>query len=771
MISAPPTNFGNSTEFPTRSEGDILATASEKYSDVKISSIMEEIMNEARLRKRAALRRRLAYHQGGSDGVEPKGFKSEDYHKYWEDDKHMHQTKSMGGDDGMFPGDEKVKEMQKRAKDKPALRGKIAYHQGGSDGVEPKTFKSQDYHKYWEDDKHMHQTKSMGGDDGMFPGDEKIKEMQKRAKYNGPALSTKFKQKRSFDGSINKAASCFEVYAGDKLVIAATARDIFGPTLDKNWDWLTSKDYAKTVVAEIRLLTKTAQAAPPPPPPAPPGADAAAPPPPPGGDMGMAPPPGGDMGMAPPPGGDMGGAPPGAEGGEEPAPKQVVEDALVVMEDNIEKIREALSDLAGAEDVDINVNVGKPGAEVEEGGEKLALSKLLSRQLKVALAEAKDSADELALLGETYDRYRSLSRSQQRELGNLTTDAIKDFSGILTDSTTLVSRANSVVTGIRKQAARRLSKMNKVASVRSPAVPETNQLVSKALDLRKSRRLDIIKTARRNLIENAADDVQDPDMGQISGVAEMSAMDVAMKAPVGGHHSPGKSRGKQDVKGMGKYTPHVSMAEDDPDFADDEAMDEAGYMADDEAMDEAGYMADDEAMDESMDMADDDEVMDESMDMADDDEVMDESMDMADDDEAMDESEDKHMAKDKHKHKGSKVASDLSASFLKKKAEEEREGYRVKLRRAYNVAMEMQRKGLIAQSRPALDRQVDSMMEFDDRAFEAFKRSVANFQGNVSNVKTASDVSGLNIGVTQDGEQATTSSGKIDAKTLATLWE
>src|SRR5690606_16257601 len=70
--------------------------------------------------------------------------------------------------------------------------------------------------------------------------------------YNGPRLSTKFKKRMNLDGSINKAASCFEVYAGDKLVIAATAKDIMGPVLDQEWDWLTSKDYAKAVVAAIR---------------------------------------------------------------------------------------------------------------------------------------------------------------------------------------------------------------------------------------------------------------------------------------------------------------------------------------------------------------------------------------------------------------------------------------------------------------------------------------------------------------------------------------
>ena len=45
--------------------------------DFSINSIMEDIMNESRLRKRAELRRRIAYMQGGAEGAEPNTYKSE----------------------------------------------------------------------------------------------------------------------------------------------------------------------------------------------------------------------------------------------------------------------------------------------------------------------------------------------------------------------------------------------------------------------------------------------------------------------------------------------------------------------------------------------------------------------------------------------------------------------------------------------------------------------------------------------------------------------
>ncbi len=723
---------------------DQLSTASiDDTNTVKLSSIMEEIMNESRLRKRAALRRKLAYHQGGSEGVEPKGFKSEDYHKYWADDKQMHQGKSMGGDEGMVPGDEKVKEQLKRAK-LEAMRKKIAYHQGGSEGVEPKGFKSEDYHKYWADDKQMHQGKSMGGDEGMFPGDEKVKTMQKRAGYNGPALSTRFRHKRGANGSINKAASSFEVFAGDKLVIAATARDIFGPRLEENWNWINSKDYARAVIAQIRengldyvggLLTKRGQAAPPPPPPG-------------GPDMG----------------------PEGAEGeGEEDkAPKQVVEDSLVVMEDNIEKIRDAVNKLSGGEDVDINVNVGnKPGVDVEGAGgeEKMALSRRLMSNLKIALAESKDSADELALLCETYDRRNLLTAKQRADLNNITKEAVREFSNIISKSGTLVKAANSLYSDLVKKAQHGHGIDNSAEDFEAEtgegsylADDEANDeegneasdgLVTAALSMRKARRLEMLKVARRNMVKVA------------SGIEVLDGSKMEYKP-----HQDMSFSSYDDIdfpRGSGKQWPTDDQADEDEDYeGDDEVGEDEGSELDEEGEgfegdedDDFGFLGGDES---------DDNESDEDM-----------ALDEAKDDMSKDKM---HMSKDKmhmnkSEDKADSVKEALEKSFLNKKAEEERESYRVKLRRAYNVAMEMQRKGMIAQSRPALDRQVDTMMDFDDKAFEAFKRSVANFQGTVSHVKTASDVSGLNIGLNDDGEQtnATTNSGKVDAKTLASLWD
>lgn len=75
---------------------------------------------------------------------------------------------------------------------------------------------------------------------------------------------------------------------------------------------------------------------------------------------------------------------------------------------------------------------------------------------------------------------------------------------------------------------------------------------------------------------------------------------------------------------------------------------------------------------------------------------------------------------------GSKqFGQELVKDFVQKKASADAETYRLKLRRAVDLALDMQDKGLISQGRDAMNRQVDDIMKFDDQAFEAFKRALS----------------------------------------------
>ena len=126
----------------------------------------------------------------------------------------------------------------------------------------------------------------------------------------------------------------------------------------------------------------------------------------------------------------------------------------------------------------------------------------------------------------------------------------------------------------------------------------------------------------------------------------------------------------------------------------------------------------------------------------------------------------KKKASDQTLSKSAGLRNMVDEAFQTKKAESEKDTYKIKLRRAYDVALDMQKKGLLPISKVALDKQVDEIMDFDDRAFEAFKRSVASARP-VENVKISKDLGGLNIGV-ESTEQAPT---KSTAELLSLLWE
>lgn len=71
--------------------------------------------------------------------------------------------------------------------------------------------------------------------------------------------------------------------------------------------------------------------------------------------------------------------------------------------------------------------------------------------------------------------------------------------------------------------------------------------------------------------------------------------------------------------------------------------------------------------------------------------------------------------------------ADLSKEFATKKKQAGNDEYKTKLRRAYAVGLQAQDKGLIDNTNTALETYVDSLMDFDDAAFESNKRVVASY--------------------------------------------
>ena len=709
-----------------KTEGDVLNQHNlSSTANMKLRKILgDNIMNESKIKERAALRRRFAYHNNGSGSPEPTDYKNESSvnEKLRKEDKHMLQTDSLGGTDGVVPGDKEVKEKLSRAEELAAAN-KVAYHNNGTESGEPNTYKSESYDKYWSNDKHMHQTKSMGGTSGVVPGDEKIKEHLKRAKYNGPALSTRVIVKKALDGSINKEKSAFEVYSGDKLIIAATAKDIFGSKVDSKWNHFVSDSYSKSVIAHIRengvghtasLLMVNAQMAPEAAP-APAAAPEAAPAP-------AAPaeaPPMDDLGPM-----DMGSEDMGTEDSSDP--KQVVDDALVELEDTIGKIKDAVEELGGSGPVDVNVNVGTEGEEAMPE-DKLALSQLTLKELKRVYAEANEYADELAKIMQIMDS-KNHTASTRRQLSALTRDALLDQAKTCGEAETLISMANTLSRSLRKVSSvykEKVEAPRKVESApaRKPVTKTTksldmnDELVVKALELRKNRREELLKKAQDQMAEKAEEKEHEAKDAEMTEKKEHEAKDAEM--PEKKEHEASDGVGMMENAGMAGVAKDsvTDMATKDP-----TGQNKAGPTG-------------------NADIKFPGEV--------------------------------KTPGREVAEAETSKVQAKLTETFVAKKSAQDTENYKDKLRRAYKVALDMQRRNMIDQTNMALDRQVDDLMSFDEPAFEAFKRTVANFKGGTV-AKGSNDVT-IEVGLKNNGEDtvktasAKTSSG-IDLKALDAYW-
>lgn len=74
------------------------------------------------------------------------------------------------------------------------------------------------------------------------------------------------------------------------------------------------------------------------------------------------------------------------------------------------------------------------------------------------------------------------------------------------------------------------------------------------------------------------------------------------------------------------------------------------------------------------------------------------------------------------KSEGSQFASELVKEHAAKKKAEEEEAYRVKVARAYDLAHDMVRRGMLADDRTAVNAQVNELLSLSDKAFESYKR-------------------------------------------------
>jgi hypothetical protein len=279
------------------------------------------------------------------------------------------------------------------------------------------------------------------------------------------------------------------------------------------------------------------------------------------------------------------------------------------------------------------------------------------------------------------------------------------------------------------------------------ATSEQEDLVKAALELRRQRREALLKAAMEEEeaeMAHEADDKEEKEEEEkqeseahdgigmkenapVAGVAKDTAEDVARKQPSAPkEHGASPSTGNQDAQQHSDYsgTPTRQVAEGPTPSVKEHA-------ADDSDMSEVHEVAEDEAEEEV-------------------------------------EEHEKEMHGKEESDALDQVKAKLQAQVLQKKAEEERQAYRIRVRRAYDLAAEMQRKAMIGNTRAELDQQVDLMLEFDDKAFESFKRSVAAVKAP-STVKTATAGALPNVGFGEKEQEAEVSNGFTDQ--ISRLWD
>jgi hypothetical protein len=362
-------------------------------------------------------------------------------------DKNLHGPApfpNTGDEEGMFPGDEKVKkELQrladeheramfreaalKKAKEQLMSQG---YFQGTEEpkpgkqqySVDPLEGKTRMEHKNMVGKKPFPE---VGKVDGLYGDDLPEKEKLLRA-----SLKARFEKVALPDGRVNKSASSWIVFANDKPILRASVEQITKGNSDSLYDAVATERFGKSLLSRIQsegfeatasALLKSAQAAPPPPPPAP--APEAAP--------------AGDLPPLDAPK-DVGG-----EGGD---PAEIVSDLQSLQDEMKEKLDDLREKVSGpvAEDAEAMPDVAPADDDEFEDGPKTAaqlqsMRKRVNGMLQEGIDETITSLAkhirEIDTAKRVYkEAYASMSEEQRDYLNELTISAVKDAKAMLSDT-------------------------------------------------------------------------------------------------------------------------------------------------------------------------------------------------------------------------------------------------------------------------------------------------------------------------------------------------
>ena len=883
---------------------DAMATALrdlEASVQVIVTSKEENFMSDTN--QRAVARRanvKTAYLQGGGGVNEPHTTYTVDPTQdklRQSGDKQMVGENMEMGSDGMYPGDEQIKQKLSRAelaerqmrrhallrtaneagtvmstengekvlvnRDNTAtkltpsqsdddgsvesilakyLGEKTAYYQGGGGVNEPHTTypvdPTQDKLRQ-SGDKQMVGENMETGSDGMYPGDDQIKQKLLRADQK---LRAKFVMayKNEEKTIPDKNNSRWEVYAGNEKLLAATGKEIFDDELEGNWDFLASKRYGREVLRLIRkdgigkvayLLKGAAPEDMPPMPELPPAPPATS---------GMPTGPSDPMGM-------------GVGTEEKPEEKEAgggVDETVDKLSKTLEEAEKDLGDLQEAlED------------EKGESKEDELPSAVEAADDGELVANLDQSADELALLIESIDS-RAKAGKDGRDV--ITAELISLAKEAILESTELCKQASVVIAakkakkgkgkkdvvegkGAEKDSEKDSEKDGEGKGKKGKKCPDCGEKEcvckkGKKKVVKKSSAEEMLNSLlaaraakRREMVRNAADVVEDEEnfvekvkdaLEEIFGmpVAEMKRVleEEKLEEEHGGSGMP-----TEDTK-------FVVDADDAEDFALDDEL--AQLVSDPEEKKEEECKAcdaDDKAvtaserrawrakiaaevgqkyqlkLDSAVDV-DTNMPLNESFTLDFDTNTQEgtvegivdqhkkimqqvqslpkvrEAMDkingllkagklsmtdlndskklqaLAIDPEAAKYFKDYFKQGDKD---SAEYGNELTQEFAKKKSEASLDEQKVMMRRAYDLALELQDKGMIPSDPQSLHAQVDELMKFDARAFESYKKATARL---AKPIKTASSVPAIQVGVTSDDVQ--TSAPETLSDQLKNIW-
>lgn len=645
---------------------------------------------------------------------------------------------NVGSTNGVYPEDLEKKRMLARAEAeeraqrrnaivnlaKQALEDKKAYYSASEPGTKPKYPVDKLNEKVRDAEKANGDT---GPVDGMFPGDEKKKELLNRASLRAQFV------KASKDGSTDLSKSAWKVYLGDDLILQASVDDLSGGRGELMYDSIATREFGSKLIEKIKVqgadkvrsLIKGAQAAPGAPvvenTPATP-ADAGSPP----ADAG-----------APPADLENPGATDTADPNASGDPQEVVDGLVQTITDATSDLKEAVNALTG-EQKEMGGDMADPAATTTTASDALSTSNLnnirkelnvnLTGAIKEAVATLNDHKDELEYISTFYNK--GTVTAQNKEFANsVVKDAVEDAKAALADSSRLLTAFVKYARGTTAIVKRAQMEQELEELTTDPFGSDSEDAALDALINSTNAELDGVS-------ENMVDDnelkatKEELDKIQLDPGAEVEVKLASMKT----REDRARLRAKLAAEATGKEDNGEVRDMSKQKFSD--MLDEAHRHTSGDIENEIKVSDD---LDYVEDIADINKRM---MEVANapvkvrkeaeaiDKLVKEGELDPADLDELVAQGLDKDAVSYWKKYfsqadGGSEFASELVKEHVKAQMENDLKLYKLKLARAYELAYDMAERGMCADDRPSISSQVEELMNFSDDNFDSLKRVVA----------------------------------------------